>query len=306
MIDYGLAIKDVALYRNKMVSIRDALNEGETVSVNQRTDLQIDYEVLVRPHADAVEMHEPGEKEWHGHTLKFNNPVEWAVKENSFFSLNNAIVFLNRLLGRLEYYKAHQDQFLPAHGMSDAPPSVSESVTKDVFLSHSHADKDQYVRPFARELDRRAISYWLDEGEIRWGDKISAKINEGLGKSEFVVVFLTDSFVGRNWPEAELAAAINRENAEGRTVVLPILIGPGDELFARYPLLRDKAYLRWELGAGAIADELQNLADRRWGKSELDRFILANVDLDQFPKGIWGPGRLLTQRVQFDEGAYFF
>ena len=126
MIDYDLSIKDVTLYRNKVVSIRDALNEGKTVSLNQRTNLQTDYEVLVRPHADAVEMHEPGEKEWHGYMLKFDNPVEWAVKEGSFFSLNNAIVFLNGLLGRLEYYKAHPDQFLPSQGK----PSIETALVR--------------------------------------------------------------------------------------------------------------------------------------------------------------------------------
>lgn len=105
MTDYDLAIKDVTLYLTKVVSIRDALNEGKTVSIDQRPNLQTDYEILVRPHADAVEMHEPGEQEWHGYILRFDNPVEWAVKEGSFFSLNNAIVFLNRLVGRLEYYK---------------------------------------------------------------------------------------------------------------------------------------------------------------------------------------------------------
>jgi hypothetical protein len=69
-------------------------------------------------------MHEPGEQEWHGYILRFDNPVEWAVKEGSFFSLNNAIVVLNRLVGRLEYYKTHPDQFLPAHGKPSIEPAL--------------------------------------------------------------------------------------------------------------------------------------------------------------------------------------
>jgi hypothetical protein len=187
---------------------------------------------------------------------------------------------------------------------------MSDSSHKDVFLSHSTADKDSYVRPFARELDRRRISYWLDEAEILWGDKISARINEGLKLSNFVVVFLSDGFVGRNWTEAELASAINRENSEGRTVVLPVIIGEAKELLTHYPLLRDKSYLQWNIGIAAIADELQKLTDRRWSKPELDQFILDKVDLHQFAKkedDIWGAGyRLLTNRIQFDEGYYFF
>jgi hypothetical protein len=187
---------------------------------------------------------------------------------------------------------------------------VTHISHKDVFLSHATADKDNYVRPFAKELDRRSISYWLDEAEVLWGDKISTKINEGLKLSDFVVVFLSDGFVGRNWTEAELASALNRENSEGRTVVLPVIIGEAKELLANYPLLRDKSYLRWDIGVSAIADELQRLTSRRWSKLELDHFIVSKVDLEQFPKqekDIWGDGyRLLAKRIQFDEGYYFF
>lgn len=114
---------------------------------------------------------------------------------------------------------------------------------KDVFLSHASQDKQSFVVPLARHLDRVGISYWLDEAEIRWGDKISSRIKEGLRNSRYVVVFLTPSFLGRNWTEAELSAAITRENDEGRTVVLPIVTANPHFLLAEYPLLRDKKYL---------------------------------------------------------------
>ena len=185
---------------------------------------------------------------------------------------------------------------------------MNDTPRKDVFLSHANADKENYVRPFAMELDRRQISYWLDEAEIRWGEKISAKINEGLRRADYVIVFLSDAFVGRNWTEAELGSAINRENSEGRTVVLPIIIGEAQRLLAHYPLLRDKAYLHWEAGIPAIADALQSLRNRRWSKAELDEFIVRNVNLERFPKeDIWGPTyRLLAKHMLGEEGAYFF
>ena len=84
-------------------------------------------------------------------------------------------------------------------------------------------DKDGYILPFVRELKRRKITYWLDKAEINWGERISASINEGLQQSHFVVVFLSKSFVGRDWTETELSAALNRENSEGRTVVLQMV-----------------------------------------------------------------------------------
>ncbi len=87
---------------------------------------------------------------------------------------------------------------------------------KDVFLSHARQDKQAYVIPLARRLDEAGITYWLDEAEIRWGDKISLRISEGLKSSRFVIIFLTQAFLGRNWTETELSAALTRENDEGR------------------------------------------------------------------------------------------
>ena len=82
-------------------------------------------------------------------------------------------------------------------------------MTKQVFLSHATADKERYVIPFAKKLDEVGISYWLDEAEIKWGDKIGQKINDGLSKSSFVVVFLTGSFFGRNWTETVCSFKFN-------------------------------------------------------------------------------------------------
>jgi len=51
-------------------------------------------------------------------------------------------------------------------------------MIKDVFLSHATVDKEPYVVPLTKKLDEVGISYWLDEAEIRWGDKISQRIND--------------------------------------------------------------------------------------------------------------------------------
>ena len=132
-------------------------------------------------------------------------------------------------------------------------------MAKQIFLSHASADKECYVRPFAQKLEEEGITCWLDEAEIKWGDKIGQKINEGLNQSSFIVVFLTQTFIGRNWTETELSAALNRENEEGRVVVLPIVVGNPKDILANYPLLRDKSYQRWDNGLDKLVEELKNL-----------------------------------------------
>jgi hypothetical protein len=115
------------------------------------------------------------------------------------------------------------------------------------------------VRPFAEELKKRGISYWLDEAEIKWGDRITKEINLGLSRARFVVVFLSINFLGRNWPEAELGAALSKENTQGQTIVLPLVIGDPKIVLQHYPLLGDKMYLRWTSPPTSIVDHLEHL-----------------------------------------------
>ncbi len=136
------------------------------------------------------------------------------------------------------------------------------SPTRDVLLSHAGPDKALYVKPFADELALRGVTYWLDEAELQWGDKITQHINAGMRASRFVIVFLSDSFLGKNWPEAELGASLSKENASGQTVVLPLMIADAQIVLNRYPLLRDKVYVEWSAGIPALVDTLERLLGR--------------------------------------------
>ncbi len=175
--------------------------------------------------------------------------------------------------------------------------NLTEHQERDVFLSHASEDKDVIVRAFAQELEARKISYWLDEAEIKWGDKITQKINKGLQKSRYVIVFLSESFLGKNWPEAELGSALNRENEQGQTVVLPLLIGDASKIFERYPLLRDKAYLNWEGSVQNLADKLEILL----ASAKKSEFVKAARDSNPVKRK-----RALGNRFQFFSMALMF
>jgi hypothetical protein len=138
--------------------------------------------------------------------------------------------------------------------------------TRDVFICHAGLDKEEYVRPFVQALCKKAITYWLDEAEITWGDKITKKINSGLAISKYVIVFLSESFLEGNWPQAELESALNRESSTGEVIVLPLLIAPAEVVFRQYPLLRDKHYLKWDEGADSIATKLSVRLNREFKK----------------------------------------
>jgi hypothetical protein len=140
---------------------------------------------------------------------------------------------------------------------------------RDIFFCHASEDKDDVVRPLAEAFTEAGVSCWYDEAEIRWGDSITQKVNEGLGSSKFVVVVFSPAFVQKNWPQRELNSVLNQEASSGEVKVLPLLVGTEEEkkeILAKYPLLNDKRYLPWDGDVRAILNAmLSRLGDR--GKS---------------------------------------
>lgn len=128
--------------------------------------------------------------------------------------------------------------------VSERRPPLSAQF--DVFISHAGPDKGRYVLPLAEALGRRGVSFWLDERNLTIGDSLTMGINEGLQCSRYVLLCLSEAFLGRPWPEAELGAALAIENRLGQKRVLPVVLNSPEKVFARYPLLADKLYVPGE------------------------------------------------------------
>ena len=110
----------------------------------------------------------------------------------------------------------------------------------DVFLSHASSDKITYVEELKRTLDILGIQIFYDKDTIEWGDKWKAKIYEGLEKSEFAIIVISENFFGREWTEEELKNLLERQNAEGQKLILPILYDiTTDQLKEKYPTVAD-------------------------------------------------------------------
>jgi hypothetical protein len=91
-----------------------------------------------------------------------------------------------------------------------------------VFLSHNHADKP-FARKLAADLRQAGHTVWIDEAEIMVGDSLIEKIRQGLDEVDFVVAILSAASIDSPWVQRELDIASNREIAEKRVVVLPLL-----------------------------------------------------------------------------------
>ena len=123
------------------------------------------------------------------------------------------------------------------------------TTVRDIFICHASEDKNEVVNPIVEAFTKAEISVWLDEAEIKWGDSITQKVNEGLKISRYVIVVLSPSFMKKNWPQRELNAILNIEASTGEVRVLPLLVGSyaqQKEILAAYPILNDKMHLQWD------------------------------------------------------------
>jgi len=72
----------------------------------------------------------------------------------------------------------------------------------DVFLSHSAKDK-AIVRAIAERLQRDGLKVWFDEGVLKPGDNILAKIEDGLEHSRVLVLCMSANAFGSDWAQLE-------------------------------------------------------------------------------------------------------
>ena len=133
---------------------------------------------------------------------------------------------------------------------------------RDVFLCHVGAEKETTAGPTYRALEAASISAWLDEAEILFGDSIVRRVQAGLRSSRFLLCFISDAFIDRGWPEAEMEAALTAELSNGEPRVLPVIVGDPEPILRQYPLLGRKRHYRWSDGLAGLVEEIQRVLER--------------------------------------------
>lgn len=77
----------------------------------------------------------------------------------------------------------------------------------DIFLSYQHKDYE-WVKRLVDALSEQGLSVWYDENEIKIGDSLIDRIEEGLRESAYVVSVITSDTARSNWAAAELGAIL--------------------------------------------------------------------------------------------------
>jgi hypothetical protein len=126
----------------------------------------------------------------------------------------------------------------------------------DCFVSYAGEDR-ALVLTLVGALQGMGVRVWWDKGQITLGDKLSQKIDEGLRLSQYGLVIISDAFIAKRWPEAELRALAHRAINSGSKVLLPVLVGMEHSGFASaYPLLADIVSTTYRGDPEALATEV--------------------------------------------------
>ena len=132
----------------------------------------------------------------------------------------------------------------------------------DVFVSHAWEDKASFVDEFVEELRKLEIKVWYDTSELRWGDSMRQRIDEGLRTSKFGIVILSPYYIaeGKYWTKAELDALFQVESINGKTL-LPIWHNLTKKQVMEFsPMIANKkAMTTASMTAQEIAEELAKL-----------------------------------------------
>lgn len=127
----------------------------------------------------------------------------------------------------------------------------------DVFVSHASEDTEDIVIPLAAALQRAGLLVWFDRQEVRLGDSLGDKVDQGLLKSAVGVVILSPSFIASSWAQSELKALTEMETTFGRTIVYPVWHRLDKTAVTRaFPRLADRIAATTDEGLASVAAKI--------------------------------------------------
>lgn len=171
---------------------------------------------------------------------------------------------------KLQLPKEHLNADYEGRLLRPAGDADRASASRDAFVIHASADKEDVALPLTRVLQAQGVSVWLDQFEIRIGDNIPQRIDEGLRMSHFGIVIVSQNFFKRNYPKSELDSILHRELEERSNRILPVWHGVTLEQVQRYNVSLAKIHAsETSEGLDVIAKEIAAVvADQRRSSRE--------------------------------------
>jgi len=124
---------------------------------------------------------------------------------------------------------------------------AKNNVSYDLFLSYSSNDRKAIIEPLYYELKDEGFSPWFDIKEIRWGDSIVQRMQDGISNTKIIIFFISKSYLIKPWTLKELRSIVAMQQISDSQIIFPILLGITEkELIQSVPFLADIKYLKIE------------------------------------------------------------
>jgi hypothetical protein len=154
-------------------------------------------------------------------------------------------------------------------------------------MCHSSRDKE-FAERLSEDLKKEGIRVWIDEAEIKVGDSLIEKIEEGIKEMEYLGVILSPDSVKSNWVKKELNVAMAKEIKRRKVKVLPILYKKCEIP----PFLEDKKFADftkdYSRGLSELLDRFfpdKKVLEKIEKNSEYKVEVRRHHSLASFPKG---------------------
>ena len=166
-------------------------------------------------------------------------------------------------------------------------------MSKTIFISHSSKDKPT-VRRLVNDLQRRGISVWFDEYEIKVGERFVDKIQKGISESKYIGIWITRNAISSGWVEKEWQSRLSEEISKRNTVILPLLAEDCYDLIPTF--LADKQYadFRYKYEDGLY--DLLKVLEREKQISEMMAKRKENIEKRKLAKQ--AEDELINQKLQ--------
>lgn len=91
------------------------------------------------------------------------------------------------------------------------------------FISYSHADRS-FARALHDALQGRGIRCWLDEHDMKPGDRILDVVNDAIRSCDKLLLCCSESSLESWWVKDEIRKALERERKEKRDLIVPVML----------------------------------------------------------------------------------
>ena len=91
------------------------------------------------------------------------------------------------------------------------------------FISYNHGDKS-IARRLHDQLQARGIRCWLDEHDLRPGDRMLDVVNDAIRVHDKILLCCSESSLNSWWVKDEIRKAMERERRDGRDIIIPLMV----------------------------------------------------------------------------------